>query len=94
MGSRVEGDEVLCAARRCVVAGHWPAGLGPRVGERRWGDGGLEAAVAGGRRLNFSSPREYGEFQLRRRSGFGSEKIPGLRRHEERSKQRHGERSK
>ena len=45
----VESDEVLCTARRCVVAGRWAAGLDPRVGRRRWGDGGLEAAVAGGR---------------------------------------------
>ena len=42
-----EGDEVLCAARRCVVAGRWAAGLDPRVGGRCLGDGGLEAAVAG-----------------------------------------------
>ena len=40
-GFAVEGDEVLCAARRCVVAGRWATGLDPRVGERRWGDGGL-----------------------------------------------------
>ena len=49
-GVTVESDEVVCAARRCVVAGRCPAGLDPRVGGRRWGDGGLEPAVAGGRR--------------------------------------------
>ena len=51
-GVAVEGDEVLCAVRRCVVAGRWAAGMDPRVGGRRWGDGGLEATVAGGRRPN------------------------------------------
>ena len=48
----VEGDEVLCAARRCVIAGRREAGLGLRVRDRRWGDGGLKAAAAGGRRPN------------------------------------------
>ena len=48
----VEGDEVLCTARRCVVAGRWATGLDPRVGDRRWGDVGLEAAAAGDRRPN------------------------------------------
>ena len=48
-GVAVEGNEVLCAARRCVVAGRRAVGLDPRVGGRRWGDRGLEAAVAGGR---------------------------------------------
>ena len=48
----VEGDEVLCAARRCVIAGRRAAGLDPRAGGRCWGDGGLEVAVAGGRRQN------------------------------------------
>ena len=48
----VEGDEMLCAAQRCVVEGRWVVGLDPRVGGRRWGDGVLEAAVAGGRRLH------------------------------------------
>ena len=33
----VEGDEVRCAARRCVVAGHWAAVLNPRVGGQRLG---------------------------------------------------------
>ena len=51
-GVAVEGDEVLCAVQRCVVAGRWAAGLNPRVGGRRWGDGGLEAAVARIRRPN------------------------------------------
>ena len=32
----VEGDEVLSAARGCVVAGRWAAFLDPRVGGRRW----------------------------------------------------------
>ena len=48
----VEGNEVLCAARRCVVAGRWATALDPRVGGRRWGNSGLEAAVAWGRRPN------------------------------------------
>ena len=48
----VEGGEVLCIARRCVVAGRWAAGLDPRVGGRRWGDVDLEAAVAEDRRPN------------------------------------------
>ena len=51
----VEGDEVLSAARGCVVAGRWAAFLDPRVGGWRWGDGGLEVAVAGGRRQNLLS---------------------------------------
>ena len=46
-----EGDEVLCTARHCVVAGRWAAGLDLRVGGRCWRDG-LEAAVTGGRRPN------------------------------------------
>ena len=45
-------DEVLCNARRCLVAGRWVAALDPRVGDRRGGDVGLEAAAAGGRRPN------------------------------------------
>ena len=44
----VEGDEMLCTARRCVVACRWAAGLDLRVSGRRWGDG-LEAVVTGGR---------------------------------------------
>ena len=56
-GVAVEDDEVLRAARHCVVAGRWAAGLNPRVVGRRWGDRDLEAAVAGGRR-----PKVYGEF--------------------------------
>ena len=51
-GVAVEGDEMLCAARRCVVAGRWAAGLDPRVYGRRRGDSGLNVAVAGGRRPN------------------------------------------
>ena len=47
-GVAFKGDEVLCSARRCIVAGRWAAGLDPTVGGRRLGDGGLEAAVAGG----------------------------------------------
>ena len=83
----VEGDEVLCAARRCVVAGRWAAGLDTRVGGRRWGDGGLEVAVAGADG-QIRSPQEYGGVPLQRRSGSGPEMIPGLTRHEERSKPR------
>ena len=79
-GVAVEGDEVLCAARRCVVASRWAADLDPSVGGRRWGDGGLEAAVAGSRRPNHRSPQEYGEFQLQLRSCSGSEKTSGLTR--------------
>ena len=47
----VEGDEMLCTARHCVVAGRWAARLDLRVGGRYWGDG-LEAAVTGGGRTN------------------------------------------
>ena len=46
------GDEVLCKARRCLKAGRRAAGLDPKVGDRRWGDVGLEAAAAGDRRPN------------------------------------------
>ena len=48
----VEGDKVLCTARRFVVSGHWAAGSDPRVGDRRWGDVGLKAEVAGDLRQN------------------------------------------
>ena len=48
----VEGDKVLCAARRFVVSGRWAAGSDPRVGDRRWGDVGLKAEVAGDLRQN------------------------------------------
>ena len=37
----VEGDEMMCTARRCVVAGGWAAGLDPNVGGERRGDDGL-----------------------------------------------------
>ena len=83
----VEDDEVLGAARRCVVTGRWAAGLDLRVGRRCWGDD-LEAAVPGGRRPKIRSSQEYGKFQLQLRSGSGSEKVSGLTRHEERSKPR------
>ena len=88
----VEGDEVLCTAwlcvaRLCVVAGRWAAGLDPRVCDRRWGDVGLQAAVAEDRRP-IRSPQEYAEFQLQRRSGSRFVKISGLRRYEERPKPR------
>ena len=56
----VEGDKVLCAAPSCVVAGRWAAVLGPRVGERRWTEGGFELTVAGGRRSNLLSARVRG----------------------------------
>ena len=51
-GVAIESDGVLCAAQCCVLAGRWAAGLNLRVGGRRWGDEGPEAAVAGGRRPN------------------------------------------
>ena len=41
----------MCSAT-FYVAGRWEADLEPRVGGRRWGDGGLEAEVAGGRRAS------------------------------------------
>ena len=51
-GVAVHVDALLCAERGCVIAGRWAAGLDPRLSGQRWGDGRLEAAVAGGRRPN------------------------------------------
>ena len=79
MRSWLEMTTYYFAERLGVIAGRWGASLDPRVGERRWGDGGFEVAVAGADG-QIRIPQEYGKLQ--RRSGAGSEKMSGPTRHE------------